>query len=109
MLAAYRNNAAAARRRRSARTYPAASAQTRDAAPRASGAAAKFQWTEYERLLIAEAFRRGETFITSRCTSTRRRLLPAAAFELARKALEARPDESWRCARKETLEREQLR
>ncbi|MGH9744985.1 MAG: chemotaxis protein CheA [Candidatus Acidiferrales bacterium] len=49
---------------------------------------AKFEWTEYERLMIAEAFRRGERIYNVGIHLDPESLLPAAAFELARKALE---------------------
>jgi two-component system chemotaxis sensor kinase CheA len=49
---------------------------------------AKFEWTEYERLLIAEAFRRGESVYNVALHLDPEALLPAAAFELSRKALE---------------------
>lgn len=48
---------------------------------------AKFEWTEYERLMIAEALRRGETAYNL-ALRLEPEALPAAAFELARKALE---------------------
>lgn len=50
---------------------------------------AKFEWTEYERLMIAEAFRRGETIHQIALQLDPEALLPAAAFELVRKALES--------------------
>jgi two-component system, chemotaxis family, sensor kinase CheA len=49
---------------------------------------AKFEWTEYERLMIAEAFRRGERIYNVGIHLDPESLLPAAAFELARKGLE---------------------
>jgi len=49
---------------------------------------AKFRWTDYEKLMIAEAFRRGETVYNVALHLDPQTLLPAAAFELARKALE---------------------
>jgi two-component system, chemotaxis family, sensor kinase CheA len=51
--------------------------------------AANFDWTEYERLMIAEAFRRGETVHQIALHLDPEALLPAAAFELVRKALES--------------------
>ncbi len=54
-----------------------------------SPAEAKFEWTEYERLLIAEALQRGETVYNIALHLDPEAILPAAAFELARKALEA--------------------
>jgi two-component system chemotaxis sensor kinase CheA len=52
-----------------------------------SAAQAKFEWTEYEKLMIAEAFRRGETVYHVALNIDPEALLPAAAFELVRKAL----------------------
>jgi len=49
---------------------------------------AKFEWSEYERLLIADAIRRGENVYNVALELNPETLLPAAAFELARKALE---------------------
>jgi len=49
---------------------------------------AKFDWNEYERLMIAEAFRRGEAVYNVALYLDSESLLPAAAFELVRKALE---------------------
>ncbi|MGH9712310.1 MAG: chemotaxis protein CheA [Candidatus Acidiferrales bacterium] len=51
--------------------------------------AAKFEWTEYERLMIAEAFRRGESVHQIALQLDPEALLPAAAYELVRKALES--------------------
>ena len=50
--------------------------------------AAKFNWTEYERLLIAESFRRGETVYQVAMHLAGEAISPAAAYELAKKALE---------------------
>jgi two-component system chemotaxis sensor kinase CheA len=50
---------------------------------------AKFAWTEYENLMIAEAFRRTEIVYHVALHLDPEALLPAAAFELARKALES--------------------
>lgn len=50
--------------------------------------AAKFNWTEYERLLISESFRRGESVYQVALHLATDGLLPAAAFELGKKALE---------------------
>ncbi len=49
---------------------------------------AKFEWTEYERLMIAEAFGRGEAVFNIALQLDAEALLPAAALELVRKALE---------------------
>jgi len=54
-----------------------------------SARAANFDWTEYERLMIAEAFRRGETVHQIALQLDPEALLPAAAYELVRKALES--------------------
>lgn len=48
----------------------------------------KFEWTEYERLMIAEAFGRGEAVYNIALQLNGEALLPAAALELVRKALE---------------------
>jgi two-component system, chemotaxis family, sensor kinase CheA len=55
---------------------------------RKSSLEAKFEWTEYERLMIAEAFGRGETVYNIALQLDTEALLPAAALELTRKALE---------------------
>jgi len=47
-----------------------------------------FAWTEYERLLISEAFRNEEKVFQVALHLARESMLPAAAFELAKKALE---------------------
>ena len=87
MLAAYRNNlqppAGGALREHIQRLLNKPAAQSQK-----SARAAKFEWTEYERLMIAEAFRRGETVYQIALQLDPEALLPAAAFELARKALE---------------------
>ncbi|MGA8674227.1 MAG: Hpt domain-containing protein, partial [Candidatus Acidiferrales bacterium] len=90
MLAAYRNNlqppAGGSLRehiQRLLRKPPAALAEK--ATPES---AATFSWTEYERLLIAESFRRGETVYHVALHLASDALLPAAAYELAKKALE---------------------
>jgi two-component system chemotaxis sensor kinase CheA len=49
---------------------------------------AKFDWNEYERLVIVEAFQRHETIYNVALHLDPDAPLPAAAFELARKALE---------------------
>jgi two-component system chemotaxis sensor kinase CheA len=88
MLAAYRNN-----------LQPPDGGALRDhiqrllhkpAAPsQKSARLANFAWTEYERLMIAEAFRRGEIVQQIALHLDPEALLPAAAFELVRKALES--------------------
>ncbi|MGA7092201.1 MAG: chemotaxis protein CheA [Candidatus Acidiferrales bacterium] len=50
---------------------------------------ATFAWTEYQRLTIAEAFRRGDSVHQLAIHLDPDSLLPAVAFELVRKALEA--------------------
>ena len=88
MLAAYRNKlqppAGDALREHILRLLDAT------AAPRSQDPAshAKFDWTEYERLMIAEAFGRGETVYNVALHIDPETPLPAAAFELGRKALE---------------------
>ena len=49
---------------------------------------ATFNWTEYERLLIAESFRRGEPVYQVAMHLASEAISPAAAYELAKKALE---------------------
>ncbi len=87
MLAAYRNNlqppAGGALREHIQRLLTKPLAQPKEVAREA-----KFEWTEYERLMIAEAFRRGERVYQIALHLDSDSLLPAAAFELARKALE---------------------
>jgi two-component system chemotaxis sensor kinase CheA len=86
MLAAYRNNlqppAGGALREHIQRllTKPVVP-------PQKAVAEATFEWTEYQRLVIAEALRRGEhTYNVALYLDSES--LPAAAFELVRKALE---------------------
>jgi len=89
MLAAYRNKlqppAGDALRERILRLLDAS------AAPKAQDPAsqAKFEWNEYERLMITEAFSRGESIYNVALYIDPETPLPAAAFELGRKALEA--------------------
>lgn len=64
--------------------------------------AATFSWTEYERLLIAESFRRGEPVYRVAMHLAGEAISPAAAYELAKKALE-RAGKIWRCALKTAL------
>lgn len=88
ILAAYRNNlqppAGAPLREHIRRLLSKPEGQ----APK-SRVTAQFDWTEYERLMIAEAIRRGETVHNVALHLDPVTLLPAAAFELARKALES--------------------
>ncbi len=72
---------------------------------------AKFEWNEYERLMIAEALRRNETVYNVALHLDSESLLPAAAFELARKALEGagkilvlRPESSAQAANTNLIE-----
>jgi len=58
-------------------------------APEASLSEAKFEWTEYERLMIAEVLNRNEPVYNVALHLDSQNLLPVAAFELARKALES--------------------
>jgi len=87
MLAAYRNHleppAGGALRKHIERllSKPASRPQNRLAE-------AKFEWSEYERLMIADAIRRGENVYNVALELHPETLAPAAAFELARKALE---------------------
>jgi two-component system, chemotaxis family, sensor kinase CheA len=87
MLAAYRNNlqppagGALHEHIRRLLNKPAAEAQE-------SPSETKFEWTEYERLMIVEALRRGENVYNISLQLDPEALLPAAAFELARKSLE---------------------
>jgi two-component system chemotaxis sensor kinase CheA len=86
MLAAYRNNlqppAGGALRERIQHLLTKPAVQQRKVAREAA-----FEWTEYERLLIAEALRRGD-HIYNVGLYLDSESLPAAAFELIRKALE---------------------
>jgi len=59
------------------------------ALPQEAAERARFDWSEYERLMIAEAFRRGESVYYLAMHLDPEAFLPAAAFELARKALES--------------------
>jgi two-component system, chemotaxis family, sensor kinase CheA len=90
MLAAYRNNlqppAGGALRehiQRLLRKPPSVRAEK--AIP---DSAATFSWTEYERLLIAESFRKGEPVYHVALHLAADALLPAAGYELAKKALD---------------------
>jgi two-component system, chemotaxis family, sensor kinase CheA len=88
MLAAYRNNlqppAGGALREYIQRLLRKPPTDRQDA----SSAVATFSWTEYERLLISEALRRKEKVFQVAMHLAKEALLPAAAFELAKKALE---------------------
>ncbi|MGH9740634.1 MAG: chemotaxis protein CheA [Candidatus Acidiferrales bacterium] len=86
MLAAYRNNlqppSGDALREHIAKLL-------RKPAPeiQAPASEAKFEWTEYERLTIADAIRKGESVYNVAVYLDPQAPLPAAAFELARKAI----------------------
>jgi two-component system, chemotaxis family, sensor kinase CheA len=88
MLAAYRNNlqppSGGALREHIAKLLrkPGAESQTETSD-------AKFDWTEYERLMIAEAIGKGDSVYNVAVHLDPQTLLPAAAFELARKAIES--------------------
>ncbi|HTZ99292.1 MAG TPA: chemotaxis protein CheA [Candidatus Aquilonibacter sp.] len=88
MLAAHRNNlqspAGDALRERIRRLLDAPVA-----APQAPASEAKFEWNEYERLMLTEAFARGETIYNVALHINPETPLPAAAFELSLKALES--------------------
>jgi len=87
MLAAYRNNLqppeGGALREHIQRLLNKPAAR-----PQNSPSEVKFEWTEYERLMVAEAIRRGEVVYNVALQLDPEALLPAAAFELARKAIE---------------------
>ena len=87
MLAAYRNKlqppAGGALREHIRKLLNKPELQTRN-----SPLDAKFEWTEYERLMIAEALGRSETVYNIALHLDTEALLPAAALELIRKALE---------------------
>lgn len=91
MLAALRNNlqppAGGALRQHIQRLLKRPSST--DTAPASKGPAkAKFAWTEYERLMIAEALRGGEA-VYNIAVHLDEDALPAVAFELVKKALQA--------------------
>lgn len=85
MLAAYRNKLQppSGRALREHIRHLLRNPELREAKPSAQ---AKFDWTEYERLLIVEAFRRGES-VYNIALHLDPESVPVAAFELARKAL----------------------
>jgi len=57
------------------------------AVPATSGIAARFQWTEYEQLMISEAVHRGETVYNVALRVDPASLMHAAAFQLIRNVL----------------------
>jgi len=76
--------------------------------PAAGGLAARFQWTEYEQLMISEAVHRGETVYNVALRVDPASLMHAAAFQLIRNVLHGcgtvialRPEDSFAT---ETLE-----
>jgi two-component system chemotaxis sensor kinase CheA len=89
MLAAYRNNlqppSGDALREHIAGLLQKPSAP----APAAAASEAKFEWSEYERLLIADAIRKSESVYNVAIRLDQQAPVPAAAFELARKAIES--------------------
>ncbi len=89
MLAAYRNHlqppAGAALREHIQKLLRKSSSGE----PVEAAAEVKFDWTEYERLMIAESFRRGETVYQVALHLASEGILPAAAFELVKKALDS--------------------
>jgi two-component system chemotaxis sensor kinase CheA len=89
MLAAYRNNlqppAGGALREYIQRLLRKPPTERQEVV---SSPVATFAWTEYERLLISEAFKRKEKVFQVALHLAKEALLPAAAFELAKKALE---------------------
>jgi two-component system, chemotaxis family, sensor kinase CheA len=90
MLAAYRNNLqppdGGALREYIRRLLRKPATGRQEEAP--ATAVATFAWTEYERLLISEAFRRKEKVFQVALHLAKESLLPAAAFQLVKKALE---------------------
>ena len=88
MLAAYRNKlqppAGDALRERIRRLLDVPEPKVQD-----QSSQAKFDWNEYERLMITEAFSRGEAIYNVALHIDPETPLPAAAYELGRKALEA--------------------
>lgn len=89
MLAAYRNNlqppSGDALREHFSNLLRKPAAQ----APSPAAAEAGFAWSEYERLMIAEAIRKGDSVYNIALHLDPQAPVPAAAFELARKALES--------------------
>ncbi|HTU33137.1 MAG TPA: chemotaxis protein CheA [Candidatus Acidoferrum sp.] len=89
MLAALRNNlqppAGGALRQHIQRLLNHPAVSETDTKPLAK---AKFDWTEYERLMIAEASGRGETIYNVALHLDQEAALPVVAFELVQKALQ---------------------
>lgn len=90
MLAAYRSNLpppdGGALREHIQRLLRDPGAATK---PKQAEREAKFAWTEYERLLISQALQQGEKVFQAALHLDPDSLLPAAALELVKKALEA--------------------
>jgi two-component system, chemotaxis family, sensor kinase CheA len=88
MLAAYRNNLQPPSGN-ALREHIRRLLQNPERTPPKTCVNAKFEWTEYERLMIAEALRRGEPVLNIAVHLDPEAVLQAAAFELVRKALSA--------------------
>ncbi len=111
MLSAYQRNAeppSADSLRTMIRSLIDAPAISSSTAPAAGGVAARFQWTEYEQLMISEAVHRGETVYNVALRVDPASLMHAAAFQLIRNVLHScgtvialRPEDSFAT---ETLE-----
>src|SRR2546421_5952446 len=90
MLAAYQRNVeppATDALKGMIRSLLEGSSSAPSAGPLASGVAAKFAWTEYEQLMISEAFHRGETVYNVALRIDPNSLMHAAAFQLIRNVL----------------------
>jgi two-component system, chemotaxis family, sensor kinase CheA len=90
MLSAYQRNAeppSADSLRAMIRALIHAPAVSGPTMPAASGIAARFQWTEYEQLMISEAVHRGETAYNVALRVDPASLMHAAAFQLIRNVL----------------------
>src|SRR6266478_4960271 len=111
MLSAYQRNVeppAADSLRAMIRGLLAAPGPSPSTPPAAGGLAARFQWTEYEQLMISEAVHRGETVYNVALRVDPASLMHAAAFQLIRNVLHGcgtvialRPEDSFAT---ETLE-----
>ncbi len=90
MLSAYQRNVeppAADSLRAMIRGLLAAPGPSASTPPAAGGFAARFQWTEYEQLMISEAVHRGETVYNVALRVDPASLMHAAAFQLIRNVL----------------------
>src|SRR6266849_4170638 len=81
------------------------------AAPAAPGVAARFEWSEYEQLMISEAFHRGEIVYNIALRIDPNSLMHAAAFQLIRNVLHGcgtvialRPEDNYGAASVEVVE-----